>query len=133
MVGHPVVATMRWPLLADGAPRRKHQMTGRLDKQAHHDAVLANLLDEGVACTVVRNSQTKGRAVLLHLHGGVVALDVRKQEVVEADLAAKQPRHVHLVRVQGAVQNLHRDKGRGRGVRHEVWKDVSTPNNLKVR
>lgn len=72
----------------------------------HHDRVLADLLDERVASTVVGDGQAKGRAVLDDLDRLLVALDVGKEKVVEANLAAEQARHVHLVRVERAVENL---------------------------
>lgn len=65
---------------------------------------------------VVRDGETESRPGLGDLGNCTIALDVREQEVVEPDLSTEKPGHVHLVRIQGAVQNLRDAEHRLRGV-----------------
>lgn len=63
-------------------------------------------LDEGIAGAVVRDGEPEGVLRLEHLHLLALPLDVRKDEVLQPDLAPQELVHVHLVGVEGAEHHL---------------------------
>lgn len=70
------------------------------------DRVLLDPLDERIAGPVVRDGQSQGVLRLNDLDLLGPALAMGEDEVVQADLAAQQPGHVHLVRVEGAEEDV---------------------------
>ena len=95
---------------------------------ANHDAVFADLLDECISSTVVRDGEAECGAILVDLEGDeeaeiqpgeethhdglLLALDVRKEEIIETNLTSEQAGHVDLVCVQRAVENLHKSQSK---------------------
>ena len=88
-----------------------HTVWAQNTRSSYHDAIVTDLFDEGVAGTVVGDGQAERWSVLVNLDESRVSFDVREEEVVEADLAAKEAGHVDFVCVQRAVQDLQRPAG----------------------
>lgn len=75
-----------------------------------NDTSFFDPLDEGIASAVVSDRQTQRIFRLDYLDFLWPTFSVCKDEVVEADLAAKQLRHVDFMWVQCAEQNLEAKK-----------------------
>lgn len=68
-------------------------------------------LDESVSRSVVCDGESQRVLRLGHLHLLGLTADVSEDEVFQSDLSPQKLLHVHLVRVEGAKQDLQGGQG----------------------